>query len=236
MLQNPVGFRVAIFVAVILAGGAWWLCSVYTRMWNKQFQIKLLHHVGCAFVALLTMLFCILFASVQSTRDAAIVSTELWKVQLQTDQVWASQTFLAAYEKVKDLGIEDFSRISPSGGVIPTTKPESEQTAASVYVGEACRHFEKSRPFLSKVVWTDPGVPSTVVYNDISAWHRTNPNYSCERAINLAAEQIEEHLDAQTPRLVYVFRLGLIAALVVVQGIAFALVGWVASRDIRPHY
>ncbi|MDX1982857.1 MAG: hypothetical protein SFV51_21485 [Bryobacteraceae bacterium] len=236
MAKAPGSFRLTVLAGVVLAGLCWYLSSVYTRMWNKKFRITATHHFLCGFASVCTLLFTILFASLYYTRDAALISIGAWQLQLNNDAIWAERTFSKAYEKVKDLGTEDFSNAPPPGSpnsFIPTNSDESRQTAAAMYSNEACKHFDQKRPFLSKVVWSSPGVPSEVVFEDVKHWHETNPNYPPSRAIEIAANQIKQGLQPQAPRVIYLSRLAVAALFLLIQAIPFGLIGWAAYRDIR---
>src|SRR5690242_5288390 len=83
--KEPGAFRITVLAGVVLAALCWYLCSVYTRLWNKRFRITLTHHVLCAFASLCTLVFTILFASLYYTKDAALGSIALWQAQLSHD-------------------------------------------------------------------------------------------------------------------------------------------------------
>ena len=59
--------------------------------------------------------FVILFPSLFYTKDVALASITLWQQQLKTDSSWADDTFAKAYDKVKELGIEDFCERAAAG-------------------------------------------------------------------------------------------------------------------------
>lgn len=236
MLKEPASFRIAVLIGLVLAALCWYLCSVYTHMWNKRFRITAIHHVFCAFASGCTLLFTVMFASLFYTKDAALLSVAAWQFQLNQDASWAEKTFAKAYGQVKDLGTEDFSAVPPPGSAnafIPTNSDESRHTAASVYANEACRHFDKKRPFLSKVVWSSPGVPSDVLLQDVKLWHESNPTYPVSRAIEIAATQVRAGLTPQVPRVIYLSRIVVSCLFLLIQAVPFGLIGWAAYRDIR---
>lgn len=235
-VREPGLFRITLLAGVVFAGLCWYVCAVYTRLWNKRFHVTLMHHVLCVFASLCTLGFVILFPSLFYTKDVALASITLWQQQIKTDSSWADDTFAKAYDKVKELGIEDFSNAPPPGtpgSLIPTNQDQSRQTAAEVYADEACRHFDSKRPFLSKVVWSSPGVPSATIFQDTTEWFQTNPTYPPERAIDLAANQIKEGLEPQAPRVILLSRAAVGAFFVIVQAIPFGLIGWAAYTDIK---
>jgi hypothetical protein len=237
--SNPVGFRLAVLIGTLLAGLCWYLCALYARLWNKRFHITVTHHALCAFASVCTLFFSVLFASLGYTKDAALVSIDLWKFQLNRDGLWAAGTFARAYEQVKRAGLEDFSNAPAPGSpnsFIPTSHDRSRQIAASTYANEACRHFDTKRPFLSKVVWSNPGVPSETIFRDVHSWHQKNPNYPPARAIEIAAIQIKQGLEPQVPRVVYLSRVAVSILFLLVQAVPFGLIAWSAYRDIKVRF
>jgi len=233
---EPGAFAMTFLAGAVLAGVCWYVCSVYTHYWNRKFQVTLTHHILCGFASVCTLVFVVLFVSLYYTKEAALASIETWQTQLNTDTDWGEQTFAMAYDKVKELGIEDFSHALPPGtpgSLIPTTKDESREAAASVYANEACKHFDTKRPFLSKIVWSSPGVPSETIVKDTNEWFQTNPTYPVTRAIDIAATQIKEGLEPQVPRVVHLSRTVVALSFVLIQAIPFGLIGWAAYTDIK---
>ncbi len=236
MVREPGRFRLIVLAGVVLAAICWYLATVYTHLWNKRYKVTTTHHVLCAFASVCTLFFTILFASLYYTKDAALLSINAWQLQLNSDQPWSERTFAKAYDKVKDLGIEDFSSAPPPGTMnsfIPTNHDESRQTAASTYANEACKHFDTKRPFLSKVVWSSPGVPSETIFEDVREWHKHNPNYPPARAIDIAATQIKDGLTPQVPRVIRLSRMTVTSLFLLIQLVPFGLIGWAAYRDIK---
>jgi hypothetical protein len=229
-------FRIALLVGVVLATLCWYGCTVYTRLWNKRFRVTLQHHLICGFASVCTLLFVVLFAGLAFTKEAALASIDLWQIQIKADDSWAQQTFAKAYAAVKELGTEDFSKAPPpgqSGSFIPTRSDKARQTAAAMYANEACSHFDVQRPFLSKIVWSSPGVPSGTIFEDVRAWHERNPTYPPSRAIDIAASQVQKGLEPQAPRVVYAVRVSLATLFLLVQSVPFGIIGWAAYRDIK---
>jgi hypothetical protein len=234
--REPAFFALTLLAGGVLAALCWYVCSIYTHYWNRKFRVTMTHHILCGFASVCTLIFVVAFFSVNYTKDAALMSIEAWQLQINVDSQWSEQTFATAYDKVRELGIEDFSAAPPPGSpdsFIPTNRDESRQMAASVYANEACNHFDASRPFLSKIVWSSPGVPSETIFKDTMEWFQTNPNYPPARAIDIAATQIKEGLEPQVPRVVYLARMAVVTLFVLVQAIPFGLIGWAAYTDIK---
>jgi hypothetical protein len=237
LATEPQIFGVYAVGGFIVAGLCWYCCSIYTRLWNRRFHLKLRHHLICAFSALLTFCFVLTFACMSHLKDASIASIAAWELQIRADTEWSIVTYSQAFQKVMDLGIENFNGVAPPGFAdsrIPTLHDESRRTVAAVYANEACRHFSRSRPFLSMVTWARPELPADIVFEDVRRIQSEQPDYPPERAIGLAAEQIRAGLIPQTPHVAFVTRVCASALFLLVQSVAFGLIGWAASREIRP--
>jgi len=230
------GFWSSVAVGLLLAALCWYACHWYARLWNRRFQLRITHHTLCTLAGLTALAFSVLYPAVRYVGDAAEASSTLWEIAIRGDSNWADTTFREAYEAVRRLGVEDFRGVPPAGSPsswIPTTSDQSRQEAAAVYASAACRHFARSRPFVSKIVWARPGVPADIVFADVQRWHQTNPQYPPDRAIQLAAEQIRAGLIRQVPRLVSMFRVATLLLFILAQTISFGVVGWAAYRDIK---
>jgi hypothetical protein len=170
-------------------------------------------------------------------KDASIASIASWELQIRADTEWSVVTYAQAFQKVMDLGIENFNGVAPPGSAdsrIPTLHDESRRTVAAVYANEACRHFSRSRPFFSMITWSRPELPAEIVFEDVRRIQSEQPDYPPERAIDLTVEQIRAGLIPQTPHVATVTRVCASTLFLSVQSVAFGLIGWAASREIRP--
>ncbi len=225
-------------IGLALAGACWYACSIYTHMWNRNFQMSPVHHICCAFASLCTLVFVLVFSSLYYTKQAAGASIELWNFQINRDQPWLNRTFAKAYDKVKSLDIEDFSKYPPpeeGGQIVPLSHDESRNAASEVYANEACVNFDRQRPFLSKIVWSKPGIAPDIVEADIHTWFENHRGqvYPLNQGAQLATDNIKERLNAQTPRVVFLSRMVCAVLFLLIQLIPFGLVGWAAYRDIH---
>jgi hypothetical protein len=239
LAHDAAAFWLAALIGVALAAACWYACSVYTHMWNRDFQMSPIHHLCCAFASICTLVFVIVFSSLYYTKEAAAASIQLWNLRINSDRPWQDRTFSKAYDKVKSLGVEDFTKFPPpedGGHIVPITHDESRNAAAELYANEACSDFDRKRPFLSKIVWSRPGIAPELVEGDAQTWlqgHHPGQPYPAERAVELAAENIKDRLNAQTPRVVVLSRLVCAGLFLLIQLIPFGLVGWAAYRDIH---
>lgn len=215
-----------------------WVCLHYVQLWNKRFQLTLTHKVLTALACTLTFFFVLAFSGLTLMKEITLARIVLWQATVKTDQSWASQTMKKTYDAVKKTGLEDFSNFPNSDVGVPITKTQSQLIAAEINADEASRHFSIHHPFLSKIVWTSPNLPTKIVKDDVEAYFKTGVNHSYpqERAIDLAASHIKTQLAEQAPRVVTLSRIGLIVAFLLVQLIPFGLIGYAAYTDIRSSF
>jgi len=235
--------QVTLFLYSLTGGVAlgcvcWLSCSYFSRLWNLQYRVTLTHHVLCGGAALITILFTIVFVSLQYTKEAAQAAIITWQKQIQIDHVWAKKTFIKAYEEVKALGLEDFSlhpHPNQGGQLIPSSKEQTRTTVATVYADEAVRHFNKSYPFLGWILKAEAGLPAQKIKSEITQFPTVNPGgiYNLENAIKLAAQYIRHDLDQQVPGVVFLSRLFILILFGVVQSIPFGLIGFAAYKDLK---
>ena len=221
---------------VVLAALCWWVCSIYSRLWNKSFRVASLHHVFCAMAALMTLAATVCFVALRHAQEASEASVRIWEEQLKLDKVWAAKTFSAAYDKVKALGIEDFTNhpAPPLGESIPATNERSQFECARTYARSAALHFATSRPCLSSIIQARSEVPADVLKKDITDYFATQgKTYPATKGISLVAAEVKAGLRVHLPRVVKVFRIMLVGIFLAGQLLAFGLVGWAAYRDLK---
>jgi hypothetical protein len=233
-----VTFLATLIVGVLLGGGSWLLCSYYSRLWNIRYRVTLTHHLLCAVAAILTVIFTLTFVSLKYTKDIAYSIIATWQQQVKSDSGWNAQTFRKSYDKVKALGVEDFSRYphpNEGGRLMPLNKPESRKTNATVYATDAVLHFKHSHPYLALILRAQPGISIQVIRADTDHFFATHPTgiYSAANAVDLAAKYIKSGLDEQVPRMVAVSRTLIVFLFLLVQAIPLGLIGWEAYRDVK---
>jgi len=234
--HDPFHFDVALATAVVLAAISWLACARFGALWNRTYHLRTGPHIllGAASAFLVCLL--LVFASTDYMNDAAHSIIQQWRSAVRADRGWQGRTYSKAYWEVKALGKEDFSSAPPPGSPgtkIPTTTRESQLATAQVYANDACHYFESRHPLLSKVVWANPGVPLSVLLNDISLWFKTNRSYPVERAVEIAATQIGAGLDAQAPRVVAAAKAGVLLLIALLEIIQLALIGRSAYESIK---
>lgn len=223
--------------ALLLAGLCWFVCSYYTRLWNKTFHVSIRHHLICAVSALFTFFFILMFVGVRNLKFVSEKLVMKWSQDLQQDEVWNDKTYCDAFYAVKKSGKEDFNGIpapGQSGCIIPFTDESSLIITSNLYASAACLDFSERHPFLTKLLSAKPSISVELIKKDMDDYFMTGNNiYPVERAINLAARQIRGELLSQTKRIVYLARSILIVLFILIQAIPFGFIGYCAYQDLK---
>ncbi|WP_247236592.1 hypothetical protein [Telluribacter sp. SYSU D00476] len=213
-----------------------WICLHYVQLWNKRFQLTTTHKIFTALACTFTFFFVLAFAGLAFMREITQAQIIIWQGNLKEDQDWSQRTFEKTYHKVKESGKEDISTFPPiERNIIPVTHNDSQLLAAQIYSNEACTNFDEMHPFLSKIVWATPSLPTEVIHSDVTSFFKSNPGktYPTINAIDLAAKHIKDELLVQAPRVVTISRIGLVLAFILVQLVPFGIIGVAAYKDIK---
>ena len=233
---NSQGFLTAIALGLLLAALAWYGCAKYAQLWNRRFQVKPVHHLICALAAIVTLFASLIYPAFGYLHEAGEVSIAVWKARVQSDPVWASETFHETYLAVQKLGLEDFSDVpqpGAPGSFIPVNHQESRYLAAATYASAACRDLAAQRPFLSLLVWARPSIPTETLAKDAQVWFQTNKSYPPQRAIALVTQEINGGLTEQLPQTVTIGRISLVLLFLLVQSLTFGSIGYASYRALR---
>ena len=71
--------------ALLLAGVTWWLCGFSMWLWNRRFQMRLIHHVFCAFAAAVTMVSIFVFQCLGEVKSHALQDLQTWQEAYSSD-------------------------------------------------------------------------------------------------------------------------------------------------------
>ncbi len=161
-----------------------------------------------------------------------------WANELEKNGEWAHKISSKAYYKIKESGLEDFSNFpepTPNNCAIPISKPESRELTAKIFSDEACLNFNSLHPFIAKLINTEAGIPTKTVKDDINRFFldKNNHTYLINDAVNLVAKTIMDELIIQVPRIVFVSKIILIIAFLIIQSIPFGLIGLAAYRNLK---
>ncbi len=226
-----------IIIAAAFSALCWWICTHYTRLWNKKYEVTTGFHVLCAIAAVVTFCASLCFIGQKNTRPVAQEMVDEWTEDAGDDYELQNASFVKAFYAVRDAGKEDMRgyRTPEKGGdIIPMSYKETRILVSNIYASDACRDFYSDYPFLGWFLKADEGVPTELIAADQNRFFRSHPGqmYPLERGFQLGIEQINTQLQEQTGRIVRVTRLWLVLLFLLVQLIPFGAIGYMAYKDI----
>ncbi|PTN08175.1 hypothetical protein [Mangrovibacterium marinum] len=236
-LLNRLHLLKVILGALLLAVLCWFICSWYTKLWNKSFQVSTKHHLLCALSALLTFFFVLAFVGIRNLRPVAEATVEKWSSALRENGQWQDQTFKDAYDALKNTGWEDFSEVpSPdqADAYLPCSKESSMILTANLYAEKACLDFSKKHSFLDMILPSESRISKEIIKNDMDNYFRSKGEfYPIPRAVELASVQIRDELLKKTPRVVFLGRTMLIILFLLIQLIPLGIIGYCAYKNLK---
>jgi hypothetical protein len=242
-----------ILKALALAGVTWWLCGFSMWLWNRRFKLTLLHHVFCAFAALVTLVTIFTFQCLGTVNELALAAVKAWQRDYQEDGRFAWSSFVQVNESLQQLyrqnnwtwdseRYKDPPRQPPSnandGGryLVPLDKEESRELSLKIYVERAIEHLGLSQPLLSRILWKDAQMDMEPLRRDLKDFQANHPggiydfsSGSCRIAGDLSAEKLQ----GEVARQVFWLRIKLLAIFLLGQALAFGLAGYSAYSDLR---
>ena len=228
-----VGALLGFGIALVL----WIACGRSARLWNRGYRLRFWHHLLCCVAALFTFL-AVIGWSVTSYVDGITRTTErLCGDLLDEGDAWLQQTFAEAHASVQALETENLSVVpdsSAAGSYIPLTSPASVQAVADIYVQAALAYIGEQAPVIAP--FAERGLEATTGELAAALQGRLGEAgmvYTREQAKVFVAENVVGGVLAPVQGWVWGIRLKLAAVLLIVQGIAFGLVGLSAHRDIH---
>lgn len=231
-----------IAVALGFSTLCWWICTHYTKLWNKRYNVKSGFHVICSISAIITFFTVLSYIGLKNMKLVAERMVEEWEYDVVNDGDLQNESFIMAYEAVADSGLEKMDGYpSPflGGNFIPMEHEETRLLVSSIYAGNACDDFHREYPFLGWFLKTDKGVPTELIAADQEAFFKKRYGfaitYPLERGFNLGVRHISNQLQKQTPRIVSVTRLWLVLVFLIIQLIPFGIIGFLAYKDLFRH-
>jgi hypothetical protein len=234
-------FWFCLLLAILIAGIFFFICNYYLLLWNKNFNSTVAHKILSSVAAILSFFFVLSFFGLKHMKEVSTSKIDQWENSLLANNDWKNNTFTISFYKVKSSGLENFSAVEipeKGGHIIPISNKQSQVEVANITANEACINFSNQHPFLSKIIWSTPNIPSAIVASDIDDFfkNRNKDNarpYEMEDAVKLASTTIRRDLEKQVPRTVKISRILLIISFIVVQSIPFSLIGLAAYKNLQ---
>ncbi|MCL2073981.1 MAG: hypothetical protein FWH18_08675 [Marinilabiliaceae bacterium] len=188
--------------------------------------------------AIFTVVFTLQFRAVGNLEDIVDDIIEVWYENLTEKSDFNYDTYTKAFYELKDVYRREFKGVPEphqKGSVIPFANDDMMKDCVEIYVKEACDNFSTRHPFLDLMLKARPGISQEEIEHDIKGFFRKNPNstYPLSRAVDIAANHIQDSLKEQSPKTVWKTRLILVLLFLLVQLIPFGTIGFVAYKDLR---
>lgn len=241
LLMDGTG-KLLLWIAIAFAFSAlcWWVCTHYTKLWNKRYNVKPGFHIICSMSAIISFLAVLSFIGLKNTKPVAEKMVEEWEYDVVENYKLQNECFLKAYETVADSGLETmkgFPHPSIGGDLIPMVHKETQLMVSKIYAEGACEDFHRNYSFLGWFLKTDEGIPMEMIAADQDAFFKNerNTSYPLERGFSIGVQHISDQLQEQTPRIVRITRVWLILFFLVIQLIPFSIIGLLAYKDLFSH-
>lgn len=237
-MDGPAWLVVYMLLALALSALVWWVCTHYTRLWNKVYKVTPTCHVLCGVAAVVTFLGTLGFIGLKNMRPVAQEMVKEWSEDVMENADLSNRCFREAYYAIKESGLEDMRgyRTPENGGdLIPISRKETQILVGQIYAGNACRDFSVNYPFIGYFIKAHDGVPSEIIAADVNAFFksRRGQTYPLEQGFVLAIDQISSDLQSQCGRIVRITRSWLVILFLLVQLVPFGLVGYLAYEALR---
>lgn len=227
-----------IILAVALSAFIWWVCTHYTKLWNRVYEVTPSFHIICGVASLVTFFATLGFIGLKNMKPVAEQMVDEWSEEVMYDNDLSSQCFHDSYYAIKESGLEDMrGYVAPEkgGDIIPISHRETQVLVGQIYAGNACRDFSLRYPFIGYFIKAEDGVPAELITQDINSYLRSGKShtYPLEQGFVLAIKKISSDLQEQCGRIVRVTRWWLFLLFLLVQLIPFGLIGYLAYRELQ---
>ena len=236
--------------ALLLAALTWWLCGFSMWLWNRNFQMRLIHHIFCAFAAVVTLTSIFLFQCLGEVKKNALKDLANWRAAYRSDSDFAWNTFLLAHDKVQQIYLQngwpwDSSQypdppreVPPDLGkyILPLNKPEACEASLKIYCDRASKNLALNQPILSQILFKNTQIDLEPLRRDLADFERDNPSGIYDfttGSLRIAGELCLEKLNQEVTRQVRNLRLTLIGLFLLAQFTAFGLAGYSAYSRLK---
>lgn len=232
--------RIVLYILLALSFSVliWWVCTHYTKLWNRVYEVTPSFHILCGIASLITFFTTLGFIGLKNMKPVAEQMVQGWSEDVMSDNELSSGCFRDAYYAIRDSGLENMrGYLTPEqgGDLIPISRRETQVLVGQIYAGNACRDFSRRYPFIGYFLKAKDGVPAEIISRDIDSFFHAGKSrtYPLEQGFVLAIEKISADLQAQCSRIVRVCRGWLVLLFLLVQLIPFGLIGYLAYSSLR---
>lgn len=238
--------------AMLLAGFTWWLYGFSLWLWNRDFKMRFIHHVFCAFAAATTLVSIFLFQCLGEVRKHALIDLKNWQAAYISDNAFGWRTFLQAHDKLQQIYQQngwtwDSNKYlepprdmpsNPREYVLPLDQPEACEASLKIYCDRAIENLALNQSVLSQILWKKTQISLDPLRKDLSDFQHDSPGGIYEftlGSLRIAGDLCLEKLGRDVAEQVLHLRLALIALFLFAQFITFGLAGYSAysALDIK---
>lgn len=177
LMDGPVKLMLWIVLAIAFSAFCWWICTHYTKLWNKRYDIRPNFKYICSIAAGITFLTVLSFIGLKNTRPVAEAMVEKWENDVIDNEALQTESLVKAYEAVASSGLETmdgYPHPSQGGNMIPMNSSKAQILTSAIYASKACENFQRSHPFLGWFLKADKGIPSEMIAADLDAFFTAN--------------------------------------------------------------
>lgn len=216
-------------------------CFYSVRLWNRKFHMKLQHHFICGVAGLVTLFFMLSFHSLTHVEQVVKHQVDDWREHLENDGEFNEKMAWAIYKSFKERWPAEQTnpKYPPPSTTIPDGKEkDAAHMTASAITKEAAEDFDGRFPVLRRIIGAsqqkvEQAAKDSMLPEMISALRTPDGRYRYKAALVHVAHAIESDLSPKVPRVVVWSRAALVVAFLLIQAMAFGLVGWLGQIDIQ---
>ena len=239
LTTNGFKFALSLVFGLLLGALGYWAASAFSRLWNRSFHLRGIHHLLCASALLLTVLFSMVYVGVDAMESVASREIQRWKNQAVEDGNLGHELFIRAYDGVRKAGLEDMAgvgapRIQPDVS-IPISKWDTKQQIAIIYTEGSLQDFQKRHPYLASALQIDTRVSENSIKADLLEYFKNDNNakaYPVSRAVTLAAGHLSSQVQTQIPAIENYTRRVLLALFLILEACVIGLISRAAYRSL----
>jgi len=236
--------------ALLLAAFTWWLCGYSMWLWNRRFQMRIMHHLFCAFAAFVTLITIFFYQCLGELKNHALADLKNWQQEYLGDGDFGWKTFLQTYDNLQALyqknGWQWDSQKYPQPPrqmppdtrkyVLPLDRDEAREASLKIYCDRAIDNLSLNQPLLSQILWKNSQIDMQPLREDLADFQQGNPNGIYDLAtgsLRIAGELCLEKLKQGVVNQVFYLRLAMIGLFLLAQFLAFGLASCAAYSDIK---
>ncbi|NDA26446.1 MAG: hypothetical protein EBZ05_06370 [Verrucomicrobia bacterium] len=234
---DPRFFLFVVAGAFLLSAAMWWICSVFSNLWNKRYHLHLWHHLLCFFAAIITFFTTLIFFSLPYVKPLVEYSVGTWQARMESNASLWNETLDQCRKTCAKLGIP---QVNPTGVTVSYSgsdgkKIEGIRHVSRIFANRILKDFWQNRPMLSLILWARGAEARAAMTESMVTYFDANPRGYMERAdvVKVGAQKIREDLDRQIPKIVPYARAILVLAFLLVQAIPFGIIAYCSYRDIK---